>query len=224
MDPLFERRNISKKVHIESRHLQKNMQSSILAKLKIDYEGKCSSEGFINQNSITIVKYSVGRTNYIRGGIDYDVQFQADICFPHVGQRFKAPMKLKSKIGIHAETPPIKILLPRDLHLGDPEFDAIKENEEIEIEVIGSQFKQQDTEIIIVGKLVSRIKDDTIEKPLITMVDSVPVTQQQPLGESEENAKQVTIQPTVEPPKKKTRQLKRGGDVLSKNDELVAPI
>ena len=55
------------------------------------------------------------------------------------------------------------------------------------------------------------------------MVDSVPTTQQPSMGEPEENAKQVTIQPTVEPTKKKTRQLKRGGDTLSKN-ELVAPI
>ena len=223
MDPLFERRNITKKVHIDSKNLQQNMQSSILAKLKIEYEGKCSSEGFINQNSITIIKYSLGRTNYIRGGIDYDVQFQADICFPHTGQRFKAPMKLKSKIGIHAETPPIKILIPRDLHLGDLDFESIKENEEIEFEVIGSQFKQQDTEIIIVGKLIPRIQEEQSESKKEESKNEETTKEEVPLGQAgEEDQKKVIITSPIEPTKeKKKRSLKLGGSNTIKQDELV---
>jgi len=143
------------------------MQASILAQLKMNFEGKCSAEGFIQRNSITIVNYSLGRTNYIKGGVDYDVQFQADVCMPHAGQIFKAPVTVRSKIGIHAETPPIKVLIPRDLHIGNADFENVKVDEVIEFEVIGSSFKQQDRDIIVVAKLLSKIASE-VELPLLS--------------------------------------------------------
>jgi DNA-directed RNA polymerase subunit E'/Rpb7 len=155
MDPLFERRELSKKIHIYSKFLQKNMQASILAQLKMSYEGRCSAEGFIQQNSITIVNYSLGRSNYIKGGADYDVVFQADVCFPHAGQIFKAPVAIRSKVGIHAETPPIQVLIPRDLHIGNTDFENIRVGDNIEFEVVGAQFKQQDRDIVVVARLRS---------------------------------------------------------------------
>jgi len=167
MDSLFERRSMTKKVHIFSKFLQRNMQASILAQLKMNFEGKCSAEGFIQRNSITIVNYSLGRTNYIKGGVDYDVQFQADVCMPHAGQIFKAPVTVRSKIGIHAETPPIKVLIPRDLHIGNADFENVKVDEVIEFEVIGSSFKQQDRDIIVVAKLLSKIASE-VELPLLS--------------------------------------------------------
>jgi len=167
MDSLFERRSMTKKVHIFSKFLQRNMQASILAQLKMNFEGKCSAEGFIQRNSITIVNYSLGRTNYIKGGVDYDVQFQADVCMPHAGQIFKAPVTVRSKIGIHAETPPIKVLIPRDLHIGNADFENVKVDEVIEFEVIGSSFKQQDRDIIVVAKLLSKVAAE-VELPLLS--------------------------------------------------------
>ena len=166
MDPLFERRQLSKKVHIHSKFLQRNMQASILAQLKMNFEGKCSAEGFVQRNSITIVNYTLGRLNYIKGGADYDVQFQADVCMPHTGQRFKAPVTVRSRIGIHCETPPIKVLIPRDLHIGNTDFDNVNVGDEIEFEVVGSKFKQQDRDISVVGKLLNKIAA-SVEAPLL---------------------------------------------------------
>ena len=163
MDPLFERREMSKKVHIYSKFLQRNMQASILAQLKMNYEGKCSAEGYIQRNSITIVNYSLGRSNYIKGGVDYDVQFQADVCLPHAGQIFKAPVIVRSKIGIHAETPPIKVLIPRDLHIGNENFEKVEIGDDIEFEVVGCTFKQQDRDIVVVARLVGSVKESVKE-------------------------------------------------------------
>jgi DNA-directed RNA polymerase subunit E'/Rpb7 len=160
MDPLFERRELVKNIHIHSKFLQRNIHSSILAQVKMMYEGRCSSEGFVQRNSVTVVRYSLGRANYIKGGIDYNVTFQADICMPHVGQRFRAPVKLRSKIGIHAETPPIKVLIPRDLHIGNEEFEDIKVGDNIEFEVMGAQFKQQDKDIVVLAKLLTKIPEE----------------------------------------------------------------
>jgi len=185
------------------------MQSAILSQLKILYEGRCSPEGFIQPNSITILNYSLGRVNYIRGGVDYDVTFQADVCMPHSGQRFSAPVTLRSKVGIHAETPPIKILIPRDLHMGQEEFEKVNVGDDIEFEVVGTQFKQQDTDIIIVGKLLTKIKEE-IELPLLSApeVQEIPVQVSSQPQESEEK-KIIVTQSAPEKPKK--RKLKQSG-------------
>ncbi len=98
MDPLFERRELTRNVHLESRNLKKNVHSSLLAQLRHKYEGICASEGYMQPRSITIVDYSLGRANLIKGGLDYVVKFQADVCLPHPGQLIRAPVSLKSKI------------------------------------------------------------------------------------------------------------------------------
>ena len=223
MDPLFERRQLTKNVHINSNLLQKNIQASLLAQLRMNYEGKCSPEGFIQNNSITITNYSLGRTNYIKGGIDYQVQFQADVCFLHPGQRLKAPVTLRSKVGIHAETPPIKVLIPRDLHLGNAEFESVTVGEDVEFEVIGSQFKQQDKEIIVLGKLLSKIVG-AVEEPLLIARPAEPITVSSSFGpESSSEEKQITIVPTIDSDKPKKRKLKLGGSEIV-NDEQVLKI
>lgn len=212
MDPLFERRELSKKVHIPSKFLQRNIQSSLLAQLKLNVEGKCSPEGFIQPNSVTIVNYSLGRTNYIKGGVDYDVQFQADICMPHQGQRFKAPVTVRSKVGIHAETPPIKILIPRDLHIGNEEFEEVKVGDEIEFEVIGAQFKQQDKDIVVVGRLLSKIAPE-VEQPLLSST-AAPEQEIPALVTGDSDVKQVvTTKEEAEKPKKRKLRQNAGSEV-----------
>jgi DNA-directed RNA polymerase subunit E'/Rpb7 len=221
MDPLFERRELTKLVHLNSKFVQKHIQPHLLAQLKMDYEGRCLTEGYIERNSITIIEYSIGKSNYVRGGVDYSIRFQADICMPHVGQKFKAPVKLRSKIGIHAETPPIKILLPRDLHFENAEFDTIVENDEVEFEVIGSQFKQQDSTIVVIGKLLTKVKAD-VEEPLL-MSAQIPEFVEPKFSENATEEKQVTITSDTQQSKTGTRRkLKKPTDDLNTNELVLA--
>lgn len=159
-DPLFERRELVRTVHIDAKFLQRNIQASLLAQLRHKYEGLCVAEGYLQRRSITIVDHSLGRTNLIKGGLDYTVRFQADVCFPHPGQVYRLPVTLKSKIGIHAEQTPIKALLPRDLHIGNVDFDTLKEKEEVELEVVGARFQQGDDSIVVLGKLRTIVRPD----------------------------------------------------------------
>jgi DNA-directed RNA polymerase subunit E'/Rpb7 len=214
MDPLFERRDLYRNVHIASKLLQKNMLQSILKQLRMNLEGHCSSEGFIQQQSITILEYSVGRANYVRGGIDYQVKFQADVCLPHKGQTFKGTTELRSKIGIHAVYPPLKILIPRDLHIGNEEFDGVKEGSEIEFEVIDFNFKQMDKEIVIIGKLKSELKAAPL-MPLLSAESEITIPTNN--VQSESNEKVVTVMLSEPEPKK--RKLKR--KTLEETNESV---
>lgn len=163
-DALFERRTLVRNVHIDSKFLQRNIQASLVAQLRMRYEGVCVAEGYIQNRSITVVDHSLGRTNLIKGGLDYTVKFQADICMPHPGQVFRMPVSLKSKLGIHAEMSPIKALLPRDLHIGVADFEGVSEKEEIEYEVVGARFQQGDNSIVVLGKL-RRVIQPAVEAP-----------------------------------------------------------
>ena len=216
MDPLFERRELQKLVHIESRFLQKNIKKSLTNKLEKMYEGKCQEEGFVNKNSILIMNYSVGRVNYIKGGVDYMVTFKADICMPHEGQRFKAPVTLKTKVGIHAELAPIKILIPRDLHIGNESFDSVKLKEEIEFEVIGSQFKQEDESIIVVGRLLSRV-EAPVETPLISTEVSETKEEENVPKSEEGNEMRVVYTPPEQATKIRRLKTKKEGNI---NEQL----
>jgi len=191
------------------------MLASLLAQLKSNFEGKCSSEGYVQPQSITVLSYSMGRSNYVKGGVDYEVTFQADVCFPHQGQVFKAPVNLRSKIGIHAELQPLKILIPRDLHIGNQEFDSVELNQDIEFEVADATFKQQDKDIIVIGRLRTALKAAPLQ-PLLYAETKVEMPQIKSESQSEE--KLVTVTPT-EPPKK--RKLKKPS-VSIPNESLKA--
>jgi len=206
MDPLFERRELSKKVKIHSKFIQRNIQASLLAQLKMQYQGRCSAEGYINKDSLTIVNYSLGRVDYIKGGVNYDVIIQADVCLPHPGQKLKAPVTLRSKIGVHAETGPIKVLIPRDLHIGNDQFDAIKPEEEVEFEVVGSQFKQGDEYIIIVGKLIGSKEAPEVQIEELTLPTFIPTTS------GDQKTVVITAPTTPVEEKPKRRKLKRAED------------
>jgi DNA-directed RNA polymerase subunit E'/Rpb7 len=217
MDPLFERRELIRNVHIQSKFLQKNMLQPLVTQLRMNLEGHCSSEGYIQSQSITILKYSIGRSNYTKGGIDYEVQFQADICFPHQGQVFKAITDVRSKIGIHALLPPLKVLIPRDLHIGSKDFETLEPGKEIEFEVINAVFKQMDKDIIIIGRLRSSLNP----APLMPLLHAEHEVQFKPQGQatSESEEKVVTITEVPQEPKKK--RLKRKA-VEGTNESLKA--
>jgi DNA-directed RNA polymerase subunit E'/Rpb7 len=192
MDPLFERRELTRNVHIDSKFLTRNIHASLLAQLRMKYEGVCIPEGFVQSRSITIVDHSLGRANLIKGGIEYTVKFQADICLPHSGQVFRTKINLRSKIGLHAETAPIKILLPRDLHIGNEEFAEITEGSEIDFDVVGARFQQGDDSIVVLGKLRNVIRQDA---PVV----ATPEAELPPLetvGESSERRTVTVATPT----------------------------
>lgn len=219
---MFERRELTRNVHIDAKFLQRNIQSSLVAQLRMKFEGICVAEGYVQRRSITIVEHSLGRTNLIKGGLDYSVKFQADICMPHPGQVFRMPATLKSKIGIHAEMTPVKALLPRDLHIGVEEFDTIKEGQEIEFDVTGARFQQGDESIVVLGKLRKIIEvNHAMGEKEIEVDDGIPIIAAPVGSEGEQVLKKVTVEAastkTAEAPRK--RRVKLNPEAKAKADE-----
>lgn len=214
-DPVYERRELTRTVSVPSKYLQRSIQTSLLGQLKANVEGRCGMEGYIAKDSITILSHSMGRVNTLNEKVEYRVRFQSDICMPHPGQVFRVLINFRSKIGVHCEMEPMKILLPRDLHLGNPEFESLAEGDEIEVEVVGSQFQQQDTHIYVLSKYLRRISVARAEGPAPTEEAEVNVEELKPLTNEEApkgDTKSISVAPEnlqAEPSKVPARRRKR---------------
>lgn len=212
MDPLFERRELVRVLSVPAKYIQRNIRGSLLAQLGSQIEGKCGIEGYVQPKSSVILDHSLGKMDMLHPGVRYRVRFHADVCLPHKGQIFKAPVKFISKIGIHSEMSPIRVLLPRDLHIGNEEFDSIQASDEIEFEVIGSEFKQNDDTIFVLGRFIKKVGDSdktTIKKE----EEAAPLFSLPTFMEGGGDVKSVSFKETVkvDEPGKTARKRKRLG-------------
>jgi hypothetical protein len=99
---------------------------------------------------------------------------------------------LKSKIGIHAETPPIKVLIPRDLHIGNEEFDSIAIGDRVKIEIKRSRFQVNDPHILSIGQFLGRVGSaaTTVQPAAIFMEESASASAATGEAEAEEAAEE----------------------------------
>jgi DNA-directed RNA polymerase subunit E'/Rpb7 len=211
-EKMFERRELVRVVTVPSKHLQKNIQSSILMYLKSHVEGRCGVEGYVQPKTSVIIDHSLGRLTSMKMGVSYRVKFQADICLPHKGQILKAPVTLRSKIGVHAESSPLRILLPRDLHIGNTEFEQIVEKDEVEFEVLGAEFKQNDEQMFVLARLIKRIPAAAPSSIQEVQVPTIEEARPSAKTAAEDEVMQVVIKPTegAEPKEKVRRKRKLG--------------
>ena len=208
---MFERRELTRVLTVPPKYMQRNIQSSLLSQLKGQVEGRCGIEGYVQPKTSVILEYSMGGCSILRSGVTYEVRFQADICYPRKGQVLRVPVIFRSKIGVHAEQSPLRVLLPRDLHIGNSEFEAIQEKDEVEFEVLGAEFKQNDEQVFVLGKLIKRIPaavEDGKTEAVIPVVDEVAAGP----APATEGVKTVTIQepaaataPAKEPVRRKRK-------------------
>jgi hypothetical protein len=139
---------------------------------------------------------------------------------PHAGQKFKAPVTVRSRVGIHCETPPIKVLIPRDLHIGNPDFENVNIGDEIEFEVVGSRFKQQDRDIIVVAKLLSTVAAP-VEAPLLGETTVDPLEALKAIVPPTDGETKQVVTTTAEPEKPKKRKLRQSAGNLE-NEQVFS--
>ena len=152
---------ISKNITLDIRSIGDNLREIIEKKLSYDFEGKCISEGYIKQNSVSIINYSSGK---IVSGIKiaFDVTFECDICLPVEGMVIECIVKNVTKAGIRAEidisdderNSPLVIFIARDHHINNIYYNNVVENNTINIRVIGQRFELNDKYITIIAELI----------------------------------------------------------------------
>lgn len=129
-------------------------------KLREKHEGKCNANGYVKPGSLTILGRSMGvaENGRFTGNLLYDCKIKCDVFYPIGGAEIEATVIKVNKMGAYVHyDEAIRILLPRDLHVGNVEFDSIEEDKIVRVRLERSRFQANDSYIMGVGVLLGRV-------------------------------------------------------------------
>jgi len=150
-----------------------SVKNLLLDHLQKSLEGKCSQHGFVIPGSLEILSHDMGALEHGRytGNIIYHVQIQGKVYNPVNGTRISGKIMKKNKMGLYIiYNDAIRILIPRDLHIGDETFEMLQPGDDITVEIRKSRFQIQDLFILSIGVLDGTIpvnRPNTNEEPLL---------------------------------------------------------
>ena len=159
MNNLYYENILTHKISLSSNMLSKNLDYYILDILKEKIGNKCINEGYVDKDSIEIIKRSIGKldSNNINGNIDFIVNFKANICNPLLNNIIDCVVDDNNKIGIIALNKPLDIVLSKRHHQNKEPFKILKKNDRILVKVIDKTFNLYDNSIIVLGEFVKKI-------------------------------------------------------------------
>ena len=137
-----------------------------MKKIKEKIGNKCSKEGFINKESIKILRRTLGtlQSFTLKGTLIYEVEYKASICKPQEGQEIITKIANKNKVGLFCTTPiPLSIVVPLQQHNNDKlesKYNLMKNIEigdTIKIKIIAKRFKLNTDKIFVVGEFIEKI-------------------------------------------------------------------
>jgi hypothetical protein len=138
---------------------QASMKTILETKLREIHEGKCNANGFVQPGSLKLLARSMGAAENGRftGNLIFDCKLSCTILYPTAGTEVKAKVIKVNRMGAYAIfEDAIRILLPRDLHIGNDAFDKIKEGDSVQVVIDRSRFQTNDAFIMAVGRLVGQ--------------------------------------------------------------------
>jgi len=132
----------------------------LLAKLKATLEGKCSKHGYVIPKSLELLSRSMGAAEkgHFTSDFLYYMKVQGKVYNPPDGLEVEGEVIRKNKMGLYVIIEDaIRIMVPRDLHIGNEEFDAIELGDRIRIEIKKSRFQVNDTHILSIGQYLGTV-------------------------------------------------------------------
>ncbi len=129
----------------------------LLAKAKEALEGKCSEHGYVVSGSVAMLSRSVGYFESARftGDAVYYAKLSGRVIYPVEGVQVVGEIIRKNKMGLYVNyKDAIRIQVPRDLHLGNEEFDELEVGTWVRVELKRSKFAIQDPYILASGLFI----------------------------------------------------------------------
>lgn len=156
--------NPSDTISKESIGTEGYIENILLQRLKAKTEGKCISSGFVKPDSLEILHRSMGTAENGRftGNWIYYVKLQCMVFYPETNMPVKCKVIKVNKMGAYAVfDEAMRVLLPRDLHIGNEEFDSLKPDDVVVINILRSRFQTNDPFISSVGLFISRTNNES---------------------------------------------------------------
>ena len=141
-------------------------------KLKKLNEGKCIKEGYVKNNSVKLLTYSSGEL--FDNKILFECVFECLITNPVESTIIHCITKSITKVGVRAELivddkiSPYIVFIARDHHYNNESFSHIKENDIIEVRILGQRYELNDKFISIIAELISINNYSTLKNELET--------------------------------------------------------
>ena len=130
----------------------------LLRKMRAQIEGKCTKHGFLIPNSLKMLSRSYG---YIeKGTFTADSMFyikaQGRVYNPPNGTVVEGVVVRRSKAGLYLVIEnAVHVMVLRDLHIGNREYDAVELGDTIRVEIKKSRFQINDPQILSLGQFLS---------------------------------------------------------------------
>ena len=134
----------------------------LIQRLKTKIEGKCISSGFVKPDSLEILYRSMGTAENGRftGNWTYYVKLQCEVFYPETNTPVTCRVIKVNKMGAYVVfDEAMRVLLPRDLHIGNDVFDSLKPDDLVIVNILRSRFQANDPFISSVGLFISRTID-----------------------------------------------------------------
>lgn len=161
-------------------------------KLSAKLDGRCSLHGWVKPNSIQVIGRSVGYVEKGRftGDVVFHVQAEGRVINPPSGILITGEVIRKNKMGMYVTyDDAIRIILPRDLHIGNEEYDSVEIGERVRVEIKKSRFQVNDENILSVGLFRGRSAEDY----------TAPAPAAAPIVEEIVEEEVITPEPVAEP-------------------------
>lgn len=130
-------------------------------------ENKCSEQGFVLPGSVKFISRSMGYFESARftGDVIYYVKFEGQVIYPIDGMEIQGEVIRKNKMGLYINyRDAIRIQIPRDLHLGNLEYDNVDIGDHVIVELKRSKFAINDPYILASGLFISAVESKSDEQ------------------------------------------------------------
>jgi hypothetical protein len=152
----------------EYREAAGDLDAFLVNKIRKGLEGQCCTHGYVRQRSTQILARSMGQAEHGRftGDFVFYCKVRVLCLLPHADQVLTARILKMNKLGGYAlivedgrVREAMRILLPRDLHLGNTEFDSLREGMGVRVRLLRSRFQANDAFIQAVGIFEARVPE-----------------------------------------------------------------
>ena len=188
---IFNKNILTTKIQLTPHEYNESIDETILEKLKDKVEGKCDSIGYIKPDSIKVVNRGMGEIlqGQFNGSCVFYVKYSVDVCSPVEGDIVKCIVININKMGLLCELPdinpsPLNLILAKQHHMKNPNFEKVKINDIIEVEIIGVRIEYNEDRILCIGVLYN--KDDSYEDSEIDDSDNEVLEEEMELDDNDD--------------------------------------